>query len=343
MQRALRSAYAQDFDSFEIVVVSDASRGKDKRGRNAKKIVKAAQKEAGRLRKQKGLSPVAINFLEFSQNRGLIEVRRALCQNARGLYITQLDSDDELAPEALKALYEAAVESGADIVHGTSVAGVFDAEGNFCPSEENRYGAIFYGKITGREVFRNWLVNGAFTANTWGKLIKRSIWQCSFEKIPYTECNMADDALLFFFLAQASACYVGIEAQVYRYRVNTGMTSARKIDSLEKWQKICSTASVFTIISQWIEEKNSDGERGFGASVGVDASGDSFVLLSDEVDKIRKMAVFYLANNLRQLSDAVVPQLKEDAYQMLCDYWGAHFVDSVDAAMKAQAQKSDCQ
>ena len=107
LERCLRSAAEQDFDSFEIVVVSDASRGKDARGRNAKKIVKQAQKECDRLRKQKRLPRVAFKFVEHSENRGLIEVRRSLCHEASGLYITQLDSDDELESGALSALWSA--------------------------------------------------------------------------------------------------------------------------------------------------------------------------------------------------------------------------------------------
>ena len=327
LAQCLRSAAEQDFDSFEIVVVSDASRGKDARGRNAKKIVKAVQKECDKARKLKGLARVPFKFVEHSENRGLIEVRRSLCHEAAGLYITQLDSDDELESGALSALWAAAkipassagmtaLESGQafDIVHGTSEAGSFDADGNFTPAEENRFGAIYYGQIFGRDVFRRWLMEGAFTANTWGKLIKRSLWLDAYENIPYAECNMADDALLFFFLGQNAASYVGIQDKVYRYRLNVGMTSARKIDTMRKWRMICSAASVFTVISQWVEE---DGGR----------------VKPDELERIRAMARGYLANNLRQYYATVVPELQEEAYAMLCEYWGEDFVKKVDAAI----------
>ena len=108
LERCLRSAAEQDFDNFEIVVASDASRGKDARGRNAKKIVKAVQKECDKARKSQGRPRVAFKFVEHSENRGLIEVRRSLCHEASGLYITQLDSDDELEAGALRALWSAA-------------------------------------------------------------------------------------------------------------------------------------------------------------------------------------------------------------------------------------------
>ncbi len=307
----LRSVMLQDFDSFEVVIVSDDSRGRDQKGRKAKKIIKVCEKKCNKERKSRGLLPVQVRFIEHHENRGLIEVRRTLCYEARGLYMTQLDSDDQMEEGALKALYQTAKESGADIVHGTSMAGVFGEDGTFTPSKENRYGNIFYGKVEGRNVFHKWLIDGIFTANTWGKLIKRELWQRAYENIPYTECNMADDLLLFFFLAQYATSYVGIENEVYRYRVNTGMSSRRRIDNLKKWKMICSTASVFTVLSTWISQ-NPD------------------ALQEDEILNIRKRTSYYLKNNLLQLREAVVPELQEEAHQMLCDYWGESFVSKVE-------------
>ena len=96
LAQCLRSVIVQDFPSFEVIVVSDASRGHDENGRSAKQIVKLAQKECKKLRKATNLPPVLIRFVENRENRGLIEVRRTLCYEARGFYMTQVDSDDEM-------------------------------------------------------------------------------------------------------------------------------------------------------------------------------------------------------------------------------------------------------
>ena len=314
LEVCLESVIVQDFDSFEVVIVSDASHGRDAKGRNAKKIVRGMQKKCNSVRKTMGLSPVELRFIEHSENRGLIEVRRTLCCEARGIYTTQLDSDDLMEKGALSALYSATENETIDIVHGTSVAGTFDSEGNFIPSNQNRYGKIFYGRIENRDVFHRWLVNGDFTANTWGKLIKRELFIKAYENIPYTQCNMADDTLLFFFLSQYAKSYKGIESKVYKYRINTGMTSTRKIDTIQKWKMICSTASVFTIISEWIKENEN-------------------ALLPEEIEKVRFMARSYLANNLKQMHDVVIPDLQPAARKMLCDYWGSDFVETMEKVM----------
>ena len=332
----LRSAYRQDFNSFEILVVSDASRGKDSKGRNARKLVKIAQKECNHFRKENKLQPVEIRFIEHRENRGLIEVRRTLCTQARGFFTTQLDSDDEMEEGALSALYNAAKIQNSnvdqpdfqqfqfyDIVHGTSTAGTFDENGNFIQQEVNRYGTIVYGTIEGRNVFRQWIINGDFTANTWGKLIKRELFLKAYENIPYTQCNMADDFLLFFFLSQYAKSYIGIQTKVYRYRVNTGMTSHRVIDSLQKWKMICSAASVFTVISQWVEKQQSEAEES-----------EHFNLLPDEIEMLRSKARYYILNNLQQMQDRVVQELLPQARQMLCDYWGKDFVEIAENALQ---------
>jgi glycosyltransferase involved in cell wall biosynthesis len=320
LQQCLRSVIRQDFVSFEVVIVSDASRGTDENGRNAKKIVKAMQKEGNRWRKEKSLPSVDLRFIEHHENRGLVEVRRTLCYESRGVYITQLDSDDELEAGALSALHSAAEGEGNlpeqwfDIVHGTSTAGTFNSSGEFTPAQKNLYGEIFYGTLLGRDILDAWIMKSEVTSNTWGKLIKRDVFLRAYENIPYTECNLAEDALLFFFISQFASSYIGIKDKVYRYRINSGMTAARKINSLQSWKMICSSASVFTVISEWIKENHT-----------------SPIKMSDEeIKRFRLMMRWYLENALNQLHIAVIPELKEKAHAMLCDYWGAGFVEKIE-------------
>lgn len=316
LTKCLRSVLMQDFDDFEVFIVSDASDGKDEKGHRAKKIINITKKECNHWRKKNGLKPVTVRFREHQENRGLIEVRRTLFLEAKGKFVTQVDSDDEMEPGALKALYSAAKESGADIVHGTSTAGTYDSEDNFIPQEFNRNGKIFYGIVEGRQIFHTWLIDNSFTANTWGKLIQREILEKAYDNIPYTECNLADDALVFFFLSQNAKKYIGIKNKVYRYRVNTGMTSAKKIDTLHKWKMTCSSASVFSILNTWIEEQKNNPT--------------SKMLLPEEVEKIHELTRLYLHNNLMQLQQRVIPELQPAAREMLCEYWGESFVNRIE-------------
>ena len=311
----LRSVYMQDFDSFEVVVLSDRSPGKDEKGRNAKKIVKLAQKECDGWRKSHNLPPVKIRFCEHRENRGCVEVRRTLVYESKGKYLAMIDSDDEYMEGALSCLYEAAISKNADIVHGTFVSGEYDSEGIFHATAETKCGRIFYGTKEGLDIARSWF-SGLFNGNVCGKLIEKSVYEKAFEQIPYTECNMADDLLIFFFVGMNARRYVGIENKIYRYRINSGMSSHRKIDTLKKWKMICTSSSVFSIISQWLKENN-DG-----------------LLSPTDIEHLGKVTLSYLASNIRQLRASVIPELQEEAKLMLYDFWGESFVKKVENALE---------
>ena len=314
----LRSLCLQDFENFEILVASDKSPGKDEKGRSAKKISALAKKECRILRKKAGLSPVEIRFFEHSENRGCVEIRRTLVFQARGKYITMLDSDDCLKEGALSSFYQAAQNYQADIVHARFLSGTFDQEGLFTPSKVNKCGKIFIGSKSGREILSSWL-SGLYNGNVCGKLILRELYLKAFENIPYTECNMADDFLIYFFVAITASTYVGIDQELYLYRIDSGMSSVRKIESLERWRMICSASGVFTVISSWLKEND-------------------FSLSQEEKKDLGELALFYVANNLNQLKCVLAPEIKEDGMAMLKDYWGQHLVGEVENAM-AQKEK----
>ena len=46
----------------------------------------------------------------------------------------------------------------------------------------------------------------------------------------------------------------------------------------------------------------------------------------------------FLIMALRRLNADVIPEIKPQAYAMLCDYWGKDFVDEVNATLVRDAQ-----
>ena len=127
---------------------------------------------------------------------------------------------------------------------------------------------------------------------------------------------MAEDFLIFFYLSVHAARYVGISQKVYQYRVTSGVSSNRKIDTMRKWRMVCSAASAFADVSLMIKECQAEG-----------------ILTDDDIEHMGKVTISYVANSLMQMRQRVVPELQEEAYAMLCEYWGEGFVKKVDAAM----------
>ncbi|MCR4714825.1 MAG: glycosyltransferase [Treponemataceae bacterium] len=310
--QCLQSVMTQDFPDFEVIVVSDSSCGKDEKGRSAKKIVRLAQK----INKK-----IPLRFIENNENRGILETRRTLCLEAKSQYICYVDSDDQLEEGALSALVSPMSLSGLtgqsyDIIQAQSTAGTYEENGTFIPAVQKRYNSITIGQLHDNQMFHEWVSDGNISGVLWSKLIRRELLLQAFENIPYSECNFAEDYLISFFIYQYAKSYIGIDKKAYRYRISSGISSNRKIDNLRKWEMVCSTSSVFAIIALWLKDHP-----------------DS-PITEEEKECIKRKTSLYLANNLQQLKETVIPELQPQAYQLLCEYWGEDFVNKIQTLVQ---------
>ena len=177
--------------------------------------------------------------------------------------------------------------------------------------------SVYEGILTGGEILRKFIVESAYNGFVWGKLFKTALVQKAYDEIPFAYCTMAEDLLLYFFIALTaskfadvpadgrtrSACtYIGISDAVYNYRINTGISSRRKITDLSAWQKVCSASSVFTIILSYLDEHPAVG--------------------SDIREAVKALGRAYYADNLKQLEVCVDPSLKAEAKALLGEWWG---------------------
>ena len=293
--RFLDNILAQkDAPLFETILVNDGSPGaKELRG-----IIKTYTKRF----KERGLPLV---FLEHSKNLGTLEARRTAVTAASGGYLVFADPDDELPPNALRILYDAACASGADIVHGKAAVCGMEGEPDarvaaFAQRTQNVHESV----LTGDETLRKCIVEHAYNSFVWGKLFKTALVQKAYSEIPFTYCTMAEDMLLYFFIALYAGKYLGIPDTVYNYRINTGLTSRRQITDLAAWQKVCSASSVFTILFSYLDDHPAIG--------------------SDIREAVRDLGRAHYADNLKQLEICVVPLLQEEARAMLEEWWGMH-------------------
>ena len=292
---------------FETIIVNDGSPG----AKELRSIVKTYAKRF----KECGLQLV---FLEHSKNLGTLEARRTATNAALGKYLAFADPDDELSPNALRILYDAAATSGADIVHGKAAVCGMEGEPDarvavFAQRAQN----VYDGVLTGDEILRTYIVEHSYSSFVWGKLFKTDLVQKAYGKIPFTYCTMAEDMLLYFFIALTASksvgaledgytekahTYAGIRDVVYHYHINTGVTSRRTITCLSEWQKVCSVASVFTIILSYLDEHPA-----------IDG---------DILKSVQDLGRAHYADNLKQLEACVVPSLQREARAMLDEWWG---------------------
>ena len=279
---------------FETIIVNDGSPGT----KELRRIIKTYAKRF----KERGLPLV---FLEHSKNLGTLEARRTATNAASGEYLTFADPDDELPPDALRILYDAACASGADIVHGSiAVFGTENEPEKRVTSFAQKAAQVYHGTLTGDAIMHGFLIEHLYSAFLCGKLFQTALVQKAYGEIPFTYCTMAEDMLLYFFIALYADKYLGIPDTVYKYRINTGLTSRRRVTGLIEWQKVCSASSVFTIILSYLDEHPAVG--------------------SEIREAVRELGRMYYADNLKQLEVCVVPALQEEARAMLEEWWGIY-------------------
>ena len=291
--RFLDSILAQkDAPLFETIIVNDGSPGT----KELRSIVKIYTKRF----KERGLPFV---FLEHGKNLGTLEARRTATNTASGEYLAFADPDDELPPDALRILYDAACASGADIVQGSiAVFGTENEPEMRIKTFAQKAAQVYHGTLTGDEILRGFFIGQLYAAFLCGKLFQTALVQKAYSEIPFTYCTMAEDMLLYFFIALHADRYLGIPDTIYNYCINTGISSRRQITDLSEWQKVCSVTSVFTIILLYLNEHPAIG--------------------SDIREAVQASGRAHYADNLKQLESCVTPSLQKEARAMLDEWWG---------------------
>ena len=159
------------------------------------------------------------NYIIISQeNSGLATTRNTGLQHAKGTYLTFLDSDDTLVPDAIANMVEVAMSSGADIVRGRIVRFSSKSEQLFSQASPDDI-------IEFRKAFLDW---GEYPLNVWGSLYRRSIFTDN-DLTFYDGLNFGEDFGMNCRAAYFAKRVINIDAVVYRYRINEqSMTQAYK-------------------------------------------------------------------------------------------------------------------
>ena len=297
LSRCLESVAVQlqSFTSMELVLINDNSTGKDEKGRGCKKLARDFQKK----------TKIPLVYVEHFSYVPLLESRRELVEQAHGKYILMVDSDDFLAEGAVKTLYDQAIKSGADITCGTER--IYHLKDGNVEISERHYAAHKAASFYGPDILKSWLVDSTSSAFLWAKLVKRELYLKAFESIPYMECSLSVDTPMYFFMAYYAKSYTAIEDIVYYYQENEGITSNKMVTDLETWRRQCTTASCYSLLLTF------DGQ-----------------ITEEEKEALRKMSRLFLRNLIVRQRNGVIPEIRAQAYEILCEYWGAGYVKTIE-------------
>lgn len=315
LSRCLESVFSQNYQDFEVIVVNDNSNGFDDYGNNFAKIIKSIEKKFHKK----------IKTIVHEKNKGLLEARRTAVYAAKGKYICILDSDDFLEPNALFSLSKIAEQTNADVIHGKTYLFFEENTNEFSDDKkklmeikEKVVNHVFDGILQSNQIFDGFLLSHNHCGFLWAKLIKSEIYIEALSKIPPINCTMNEDFLQYFFISYFAKKYIGFDEKIYNYSLSSGISSRTKITDLEKWEKICSSSSIFVFLLDEIQNENPQ----------------NYSLLHSDAVKIE--CIKRLKNNLLQYKSVVSPEIQKEAYEMLCDYWGEDFVKQIEKSVSEQ-------
>lgn len=169
-----------------------------------------------------------IKLLRQDVNSGPGRARNMGIRAASGEYITFMDSDDAILPDALERLYDIACEYRADVVHTTGcLIPVADPipddlfsvnEKDLVPFDQDTDPPSQIRVLPDdlNERFQGMLKH-RYQGNVWGKLFKRSF--ITEHEIIFGDCRLSEDQIFCFACLMQATVYVQIPARYNIYRI----------------------------------------------------------------------------------------------------------------------------
>lgn len=211
----VKSVLNSTFTDFELLLVDDGGPN------NCGKICDVLAETDSRIR------------VIHKPNGGPASALNVGIKNARGRYITMIDSDDLMAPNKLEYLYNAIQTSGCPMA--ACGADCIDSEGNPILNTRDEVTCSLTGKIDALEVFRDAFSYGSFYGPLcWNKLFDIELWR---RKNILLDENMAygDDASVLHKLFEGETMFCSNE-RLHHYRTRAGSLTAsfrpRMLDTL---------------------------------------------------------------------------------------------------------------
>lgn len=281
----LRSIVAQSISDKEVIVVDDGS----------------TDTTAAIVRKQ---------FPEVKlisrENGGLSAARNTGLDNASGEWVTFVDADDMLLPDALTTLLGYAESTGADVVNGNHIEGLTPP--TYLPGCPERRASLSSGTEAMELTFYRKIDGSA-----WGKLYRNSLFKSG---IRFTEGLYYEDLDIIYRLYAAARKVAHIPENVYFYRLSpegiSRTLSPKRFDLLTVAEKLESY-----ITEHFPEIARSARNRRLAANLHVLAllrgKGEEYEAIRSQctaqVRRLRKEAIFDAKSRLKIRVGALVSYL----------------------------------
>ena len=212
LSQCLDSLYEQIDGSVEVILVNDGSTD------DSQAIC------------EEYVQKYSNTILVYKENGGLSDARNAGTRVATGEYIYYLDSDDWLAPDAIKTLYDFAEENNCEVVQG----GFYYAYDDHLLYDA-KYKEPF---VLGRNEAMLQLIKNDYVKNfAWGKLYKSEI----VKRYPFSKGKYFEDSYWQHLVMNDVTNYGIVPTALYYYRQRSsgisGEFSIKNLDLLKGYEE----------------------------------------------------------------------------------------------------------
>lgn len=223
LSTCLDSILSQSYRNLEIIIINDGSSD------FSLKIAQAYSEKDDRV------------IVYSHENEGQSEARNRGLSVATGDYVTFVDADDILLPDAIKIMHDVIVRMKADIVEGDFIKGNILKESYY----NKTYKSISFNPA---QAISDVLYQKKLSASIWGKLFKRSL----FENLNFKKGIIYEDLDIICKLFDKSTKIIRIDFPVYFYRIREG-------SSINEWHpRRLDVLTVTENIENYISEKYPD-------------------------------------------------------------------------------------
>lgn len=191
LNECIDSILAQTFTDFELILVNDGSSDR-----------------SGEICDEYAIKDKRIKVIH-QQNGGVSVARNTGLNEAKGTYISFVDSDDVVLPNYLYVLLKALKDTGSDI--SSCRSGGLVLNDTYSPEAQTTTCYIVSGKEASRSAF---CVGELFAVHPWGSMFKRDLWKNV--RFPIGKIH-EDQAMLPKVYYKSNQCVL-VEKKVYCYR-----------------------------------------------------------------------------------------------------------------------------
>lgn len=228
IERCAKSLFEQTYPNIEYVFVNDCTKDK-----SIDKLYKVIGSYSHRKPQ--------VKIINHDSNKGLGSARRTALLNATGDYILHVDSDDYIAQNAVEVLVNKANTSKSDIIDSAFA----EIKGD----TQIKVNLPFHGST---ELYIDLVLSrtGLLTNQIWGRLIKRSLYDCNV--INKEGIDLGEDySVLPILLYKGQRIYV--DEVLYYYRIDNG---ASYMNSCLSTKNIESCISAHSVVYDYFSNKH---------------------------------------------------------------------------------------